>query len=203
MQMKPLSTQHDKSRDLTKHKQRFVPPDKQSIPLESCRLVESAILASYLSVRTSVTAVPMDLSIESRKLLGLLKEYSGNKLLREKDTGMLLHLAQRGEVVDQFERVAFLAKFASRANRIMQRIGKKGEGYEKLEREFALAIEEITSLLRAIVTSAPPDEAERFRTVYLERTIAGLRNLLELLSDLSWYKSWRTDHRGKDPWRVP
>lgn len=116
---------------------------------------------------------------------------------------MLFDIAHKNAMLEQFDRLAFLAKFVSKTHRIMERIGKNGEGYDKVSREFGAALEEITALLQTLIFRAPEEERFRFTAVYLKSTLEGLGNLLLLLSDVSWYKSWRTDHPGQEPWNIP
>ena len=145
----------------------------------------------------------MQLSVEATRLITTINSYSGHKLSREEDLAMLFEVAFRSELMEQFDRLAFLGKFASKTHRIIERIGRNGEGYDKLSKEFGAALEEITTLLHTLILRAPEDEQVRFSTNYLKTSLEGLRNLLLLLSDISWYKSWRTDHPGEEPWSNP
>ena len=96
--------------------------------------------------------------------------------------------------------LAFQAKFAHRTYGIMQRIGRDGQGYDLLRREFGSAIERCGGLARAILETAPAGERTRFQERYLELTPDALQDFLALCYDLSWYKNWHIDRR-KSPRR--
>jgi len=134
-----------------------------------------------------------------RKFLSELKQYSGGKLPREVDLGLLMSLASEKGMGGEFYRLVFLAKFSSKAHRIMERIGRNGEGFDRMSKEFTSSMKEVSNLINAFAGQALIGEGERIRKIYLTTSVESLVNLLELLSDLSRLKSWMTDHPGKDP----
>jgi len=145
----------------------------------------------------------VQLSEETSRSISILNAYAGGRLLRADDLALLLELSRRNSTLDDFDRLTFLAKFASNAHRIMQRIGTSGEGYDKLAREFGSSIEEVTALVQRLIHSAPEEDKRRLASSYLQLSVNALDELLSLLSDLSWYKNWKIDHPDQKPWDVP
>src|SRR5262245_6279122 len=107
---------------------------------------------------------------------------------------MLLQLASSANRVREFEHLAFLSNFATHSYRTMQRIGRQGEGYDRLYGEFSNAVEESRTIVRELATSAPESERNEIETSYLQITPDSFENFLALLSDLTWYKNWTIDH---------
>jgi len=138
----------------------------------------------------------MDLSPATSSLLSTIEALSANRLTRSGDLGLLLELGAGPEGRPVLDDLSFHAKGASRTYGIMRRIGKDGEGYGKLEKEFSASLETATGLMKTLLADAPPDVDARFRSAYFSITPEGLDNLLALMYDLSWYKNWRIDARA-------
>jgi hypothetical protein len=130
-------------------------------------------------------------------LLEQIESAAGGKLTRRDDLALLLALGDRENGRQILEDLSFHAKAAHRVHGIMQRIGKDGEGYGKLEEEFALRLDRTTHLLSDLLRGAPADVAGRMTTDYLGMTHGSLQNLLALMYDLSWYKNWMIDRRKR------
>ena len=111
------------------------------------------------------------------------------------DLALLLEITRRKADQDIFDRLVFLAKFAVKSRKIMERIGAGAEGYDKLSGELAPSLAEICSLLAILVDSQPEPPGFQFKQNYLANTAGSLSNLFDLLSDLTWYKNWTIDHR--------
>ena len=76
----------------------------------------------------------------------------------------------------------------------MGRIGKEGEGYDKLSFQFAENLEKASASVRLLVKEAPEEVKHHFTLEYFGMTPDGLSLLMELLYDLSWLKNWNMDH---------
>jgi hypothetical protein len=94
------------------------------------------------------------------------------------------------EILDE---LGFYAKFLHRTYGIMTRIGRDGDGYERLSHGFSEAVGKIRTLISSLLSGAPEDVRDRFAATYLPMSREGLDNLLSLCHDLSWYKNWLID----------
>lgn len=78
----------------------------------------------------------------------------------------------------------------------MKRIGKEGEGYEKLASEFEASINKASTMLGGLVDNLPTcAERDTLKSI-LELNPESFEKLLELFHDLSWVKNWLVD--GKE-----
>ena len=137
----------------------------------------------------------MQLTDATRAILAELDALSSRRLSRREDLGTLLELTELAGQHHTLEELSFYAKFVSRSHRIMQRIGRDAEGYDRLNAEFANAVERCRSLLRGLVGTAPRPVRTRLETTYLQLSPASLEAMLALADDLSWYKNWLLDRR--------
>ena len=129
-------------------------------------------------------------------LLDALDSLSGHTLARRADLGALLEMRYRPGAQQTLEELSFHAKFVHRAHEMLQRIGKDGEGYERLAAEFSAGIETTVRLLTALITHASPGVRAHFSTTYCAMTQDALAALLALCHDLAWYKNWLIDGAG-------
>lgn len=150
-------------------------------------------------VRGNARNTFMDLSPPITDLVAALDAFARNGLRRREDLGTLLEVAARTDRTPLLEALSFDAKFANRSMEIMRRIGKDATGYDRLEREVSAALTRVGERLRALIQDAPEEEQRRFASRYFAMTGDSLGHLLDLLHDLSWYKNWQLDHRGRTP----
>ena len=76
----------------------------------------------------------------------------------------------------------------------MERVGREGEGYDKLSFQFAENLEKASTLVRLLVKEAPDQVKRHFSSVYFGMTPDGINSLMELFYDISWLKNWNIDH---------
>lgn len=144
----------------------------------------------------------MPFSLSTSNLLLALERLSRNKLTRREDLGVLLDLAHDRGADQELEELSFQAKFAVRAFTIMKRIGREGEGYDRLTAEFGVSLDKVRTLVAALLQGAEHDIRARLSSTYLAMTPESMDHLLALLYDLSWYKNWRIDHPGESAWEI-
>ena len=135
----------------------------------------------------------MELSPVTASLLSELDKFSGGTIARRSDLGILLESGRLQAGRDLLDEVAFFSKFLHRTYGIMTRIGRNGEGYDRLASEFSEAVAKTRDLVTSLISESPGDVRERFAGTYLALTQEGLENLLSLCHDLSWYKNWLID----------
>ncbi len=128
-------------------------------------------------------------------LLAALGAFSSGRLTRPDDRGLLYESAERGGEQAEFDELSFQAKFVHKTYGILQRLGKDGQGYDRMEGEFRAALERCGTLARRVLSGAPPAVQEQFAARYLALTPAALQDFLALCYDLSWYKNWHIDRR--------
>lgn len=137
----------------------------------------------------------MTLSQNTKSLLAEITAASGNTLKRAMDLGTLIELSEKHGMQETMDDLAFSSKFISKSFDVMQRIGKEGNGYDKLAGEFAAQIKRSQELLNGLLTRADAMTAAHFRSHYLEMNTLTMTNLLQLFHDLSWYKNYLIDHK--------
>jgi hypothetical protein len=142
----------------------------------------------------------MQISAPISTLLAALEEHAGRAFSRREDIGILLELAYQQRREPDLDRLSFLAKFLVRTLGIMKRIGRDGQGYDRLTAEFGENLEKARNLMSDLLQTAPEDVRGRLHAAYLEMTPAGMEHLLVCFQDLAAYKNWRIDHPGKPAW---
>lgn len=139
----------------------------------------------------------MELSPSTLELLRALDNMSGNRLRRKEDVGTLVELATRYQLGATLDDLVFQTKFISKSHGIMKRIGRDGEGYERMSKEFAESVHRAIELTRALVQAAPEDVRSHFGERYFPLTADGLEEFLALADDLRWYKDWLLDTKRR------
>jgi hypothetical protein len=135
----------------------------------------------------------MELSTATASLLSELDTFSGRSITRRADLGILLEFGRVQPKRDILDELGFYSKFLHRTYGIMTRIGRNGEGYDRLANEFSEAVAKTRTLVNSLVAGSPGDVRDRFTTTYCAMTQEGLENLLSLCHDLGWYKNWLID----------
>lgn len=138
----------------------------------------------------------MRLSPSTSSLLETLDVFSGHRLARRDDLGILLEYGAKPGKAEMINELAFIAKFVSGVYGIMRRIGAGEDGYDNLQRLFSEQLEKAVHLTQALVEGAPEEVRQHFSSTYVTLTPDSLQSFLALLYDLSWYKNWRIDHPG-------
>ncbi len=138
----------------------------------------------------------MTLTPSTRTLLSSINESSGKTLKRSLDLGTLLQIAEEHSKQELLDDLAFSSKFIIKSFELMQRIGKDGNGYEKLSAEFTAQIAKSQSVLRSLLESADAVTRAHFAGDYLEMNTLTMQNLMQLYHDLRWYKNYQLDQRS-------
>jgi hypothetical protein len=140
----------------------------------------------------------MELSTVTASLLSEIDTFSGGTIAHRPDLGILLEYGRVHPGRGILEELSFFSKFLYRTYGIMTRIGRYGEGYDRLAGEFSETVATTRSLMSSLIAGSPGDVREQFTATYLAMTQEGLENLLSLCHDLSWYKNLLIDtKRGR------
>lgn len=132
---------------------------------------------------------------DTKSTLAQISELSRNSLKRSLDLGALIQIAADNNAAAALDDLAFSAKFVTKSFDLMQRIGKEGNGYEKLAAEFAGQVQQAQGLLRSLLAGADAMTRAHFESDYLEMNTLTMQNLMYLFHDLSWYKNFQIDRR--------
>ncbi len=130
---------------------------------------------------------------EIRDFVKQLQKYSGQKINYPAEVGGLLQCAIDSELTSVFEGLIFEAKFLVKSHAVIGRVGPGGEGFQKLTEEFTASLERSVVSINKIIEKSDSAVAGRFGEMFLDRSTAGMNNLLALLNDLSWIKNWQID----------
>jgi len=123
-----------------------------------------------------------------------LQAYSRQKLRRADDLASLIELSRLLNQSQVLDDLCFLSKFLVNTRSVMERVGREGEGYDKLSFQFAENLEKASTLVRLLVKEAPDQVKRHFSSVYFGMTPDGINSLMELFYDISWLKNWNIDH---------
>lgn len=131
----------------------------------------------------------MTFSDRTQTLLASLEQLAGSPLRCAPDLGLVIEQATLHNRLALLDEASFFAKFITRTYGIMQRIGKNGNGYDRLSAEFTGAATTVSALLGSLVEQAPEGERTRFTSTYLSLSQNSFTHFIDLCSDLSWYKN--------------
>ncbi|KAB2924589.1 MAG: hypothetical protein F9K22_06145 [Bacteroidetes bacterium] len=134
----------------------------------------------------------MTLSPTTRALLSDIAAASAGRLQRSMDLGTLIELSVQRSLPSALDDLAFSAKFLTKSFELMKRIGKGGEGYDRLEQEFAAQMEKARAAITGLTAGSPAEP--HFSATYLSMDTDALQNVMQLFHDLGWYKNYRIDH---------
>ncbi len=138
----------------------------------------------------------MTLTQSTKTLLSAVNDASGKTLKRSLDLGVLLQIAEEHSMQELLDDLAFSSKFIGKSFELMQRIGKDGNGYEKLSAEFTTQISKSQSVLKQLLESSDAVTRVHFAGNYLEMNTLTMQNLMQLYHDLHWYKNYQLDQRS-------
>lgn len=135
----------------------------------------------------------MTFSQTTKTLLSDINTASGKSLKRSMDLGALIEIAEQHSLKEQLDDLAFSSKFISKSFDLMQRIGRDGNGYEKLSEEFSTQIKKSQEILMKILEKSDAMTQAHFKSHYLEMNTLTMQNLMQLYHDLGWYKNYLID----------
>lgn len=130
----------------------------------------------------------------TEEFLVILEDEGKRPLNQREALGLLLDRASEG-MEQVFLDACFQAKFLVRAQEVMRRIGRNGEGFDKMAAEFQAGVERTTGLLRTLVKDAPEPLRHRITKEYLQLQPEALQRFLGLCADLARVKNWEVDGR--------
>ncbi len=136
----------------------------------------------------------MIVSQETSSLITSLQDFSKKKLQHADDLAALIEISKLRNQAHMLEDLSFISKFLVNTRSVMERIGRDGEGYDKLSFQFSENLEKASTFVRLLVKEAPEEVKRHFISTYFGMTPGALTLLMELLYDISWLKNWNIDH---------
>ena len=124
-----------------------------------------------------------------------LEVFGKRKLNYPVEIGEILQIAFQTGLTNEFEELIFQAKFLTRTQDVMRKIGNEAEGFEKLSAEFQTGINRSMELLKILVGSSSVDIIRKYSDTFFAMETEGFLRLMNLYSDLSWIKNWQIDGR--------
>ena len=109
------------------------------------------------------------------------------------EIALLLEIAEKRSLRQEFEDLTFHAKFITNACVILQREGAHNESTRKLSAEFQGDLERISDQLRSFVNRESPEVQEIFLSQLVGLSPHSAENLLQLLAELASVKNYSLD----------
>jgi hypothetical protein len=132
---------------------------------------------------------------ETQKFIEELQLYANRKLNFPEEIGQLIDQANEQDLEQVLLDAMFHAKFATKTHEVMNRIGRYGEGFDRLSVEFQNSVEKVSALLKTLVKESPEEVKLHLVTDFFAFDQMSFNNFLRLLEDLSWMKNWEVDGR--------
>ncbi len=154
----------------------------------------------------------MKISNKTKKTVGELYEYSGNKLKNVPELMSLIELAETSKKDKLFYDIQFAAKYLNGLGKILQsnvaltaqkKPGSNGnpepsaeEARIKIMGEYKANMIKFTSYLKDLLLEADEDTRKEIEEKYLTLSRTALVNLTTLIYDLSWLKRFNNSKRS-------
>lgn len=135
----------------------------------------------------------MDLKSDTHRFIEELQDHFSRKLAYPREVGFLMEQALVRNMEDVFRDAIFQAKFVTKTREVMNRIGREGDGFDKLSSEFQSSIEKSSALLKTIVKESSEEIKQPFIKEFFGLDQESFGNFLKLLEDLSWVKNFELD----------
>ncbi len=132
-------------------------------------------------------------SDDIRAFLGDVERYAGRRFEYPAEIARLMEAATENDLVSAFWQLTFDAKFAVKANDVLRRIGREGEGSGSVSSEFQAAVGRIAEGIRRLVSRTPAAVRTEWEDRFLALEPQSFSNLLMLLGDLAVVKNWEVD----------
>ncbi|MCS6965825.1 MAG: hypothetical protein NZ473_03560 [Candidatus Kapabacteria bacterium] len=139
----------------------------------------------------------MQISPDTEAVVEYLQAYSGGRLRKAQDIGLLLEVGARQGVPEIANKLIFTGAALWHVYRVWKRLEPSAEGYQGLVEAFSGNVTEMRVLLQRLLEMAPQEVQERFQETYLRVAQGAVRNLVDLAHDLSWLKRLQNEARHR------
>lgn len=137
----------------------------------------------------------MQLSSDTENVLDFLDASSEHGLRKRNDLGVLFELSAESGAVEEMNGLLFHGTRLYNLYHTLRRAGAGAEGYDRLQKEFTDAVEQVRDLIARTLVNADREQVERFETTYYGMTQGSLRNLVDLAHDLGIAKHVQNDSK--------
>lgn len=127
----------------------------------------------------------MELSADTEAVLTYLDDAIEGGLRKRNDVGTILELAASRNLSDLINDMMRTGTALWKVYRTLRRLQPGAEGYQQMEQEFGLQLNELRTHLATVVEHADDATLQRFDDVYFGMTHGVIRNLVDLGHDLS------------------
>lgn len=128
-----------------------------------------------------------------------IQEFSKNKLKQPEDTERLINISVQNNNLELLEETAFYSKYLQGLLTIIQRgeTSINEEVFTRYRNEYLENIEKIKANLKQLISAADDFYKQIFSGKYLQVDENSIRNLVELIHDLSWIKMYMNSVKVK------
>jgi len=109
------------------------------------------------------------------------------------EVGELLQITVQTGLINEFEELIFQAKFLTRTQDVLQRIGPDAQGFDKLSAELQSGVKRSLDLLKMLVERSAADVTQKYSDIFFAMETESFACLMKLYFDLSWIKNWQID----------
>jgi len=135
----------------------------------------------------------MQLSEDTLAVLEFLDSTVEGGLRKRNDIGTILELGASHGEADLFNAISRTGTGMFKVYSTLRKLQQGAEGFEQLEREFALQMNLLREQLATLVQHADDETALRFDDIYFGMTQGVIRNLVDLAHDLAKIKGLQND----------
>ena len=139
-------------------------------------------------------------SIIEKNLLDKVEETADIILKRKIDLQFILDEYWNNNLLDDFEELAFTAKYIEGLKRVLRKGGdfQEIENLDYIKKDMRENMEKVIEQIRSILLNAPDDKKMYFEETYLILSASGFQNLNELISDLEQVKKYMNFQKRKN-----
>lgn len=135
----------------------------------------------------------MQLSEDTEAVLEFLDTTIEGGLRKRNDVGTILELGATHGEAELFNAISRTGTGMFKVYSTLRRLQQGAEGFEQLEREFAMQMNLLREQLATLVQHADDETALRFDDIYFGMTQGVIRNLVDLAHDLAKIKGLQND----------
>lgn len=141
----------------------------------------------------------MQLSEDTRAVLEFLDSTIEGGLRKRNDIGVILELGATHGEADLFNAISRTGTGMFKVYSTLRKVQQGADGFEQLEREFALQMNLLREQLATLAQFADDETALRFDDIYFGMTQGVIRNLVDLAHDLAKIKGLQNDGATPQP----